>query len=123
VVPKELRVLFCERFNCPPSEFEERLLRECLYRHARLLAPVLKRLQPGFFAEDLKLVRYLGASNGLREAGVDLMNFRDANRGARNFWRNRLRIRASGRKAARLAQRLFAEANGRPAQPVEPVAP
>lgn len=108
VARQEFQLLVCQRFNCPTSEYEDRVFRECLYWHARLLAPVVRRLKPEFFAEDFKFIRYLGASTGLREVGADLMNFRDANSGESSFWRTVLKIRVSGRKAGRFAQQLFA---------------
>jgi len=43
---RDLRSLFCERFNCPASEFEKRALRECLYLHARIIAPLLRCALP-----------------------------------------------------------------------------
>jgi hypothetical protein len=103
-------LLVCQRFNCPTSEYEERVFRNCLYWHARLLAPVVRRLNPGFFAEDFKFIRYLGESASFREASVDLVNFHDANLGNRSFWRTALRFRVSGRKASALAQKLLAAA-------------
>ena len=84
-----------------------RAFRKCLYWHARLVAPALRRLAPGFFAEDFKFIRYLGAAAGVREATVDLLNFRDVNLGKPRFWRTGLKIRVSGRKANRLACQLF----------------
>jgi hypothetical protein len=63
---------------------------------------------PDFFAEDFKFIRYLGAATGLREADVDVMNFRDVNLGKPRFWRTGFKIRVSGRKASRLAHELFA---------------
>lgn len=105
----QFRVLFCQRFNCSLPEYEERAFRLCLYRHARLLAPVLRRLKPDWFAEDFKFIRYLGASTGLSKAGLDLLDFRHVNLGKRSFWRVILRIRVSSRKASRLAQQLFAQ--------------
>ena len=101
-------MLLCQRFNCPASEYEELVFRKCLYWHARLLAPVVRRLKPDFFAEDFKFIGYLGASTDMREVSADLMNFRDANLGRPRFWRTALKIRVSGRKASRLAQQLFA---------------
>ena len=68
----------------------------------------MRRLSPDFFAEDFKFIRYLGESTGLREVGVDLLNFRAANLGKPSFWRTGMKIRVSGRKASRLAQDLFA---------------
>jgi hypothetical protein len=64
--------------------------------------------EAGFFVEDFKFIRYLGASADLRDTRADLMNFRDANLGQPVFWRTTLKIRVSGRKAGRLAQQLFA---------------
>jgi hypothetical protein len=72
-----------------------------------LLAPVVRRLNPSFFAEDFKFIGYLGASTSLREVNADLMNFRDVNSGNPSFWRTGLKIRVSGRKASGLAQQLF----------------
>ena len=107
MVRQQLQFLFCQRFRCPPSEYEERAFRKCLYWQGRLLAPVVRRLNPDFFVEDFKFIRYLGESTGLREVGVDLLSFRDANVGKPSFWRTTLKIRVSGRKAGRLARRLF----------------
>ena len=101
------QLLVCQRFNCPTSEYEEKVFRKCLYWHARLLAPVVRRLNPDFFTEDFKFIRYLGESTSLRETNADLMNFRDANLGKPSFWRTTLKIRVSGRKASRLARQLF----------------
>ena len=105
---QKFQLLACQRFNCPPSEYEARVFGKCLYWHARLLAPVVQRLSPDFFVEDFKFIRYLGESTGLREVGVDLLNFRAANLGKPSFWRTGLKIRVSGRKVSRLAQQLFA---------------
>ncbi|HWW02905.1 MAG TPA: hypothetical protein VNZ64_24610 [Candidatus Acidoferrum sp.] len=106
---QQFQELFCQRFNCSPSEYEERAFRVCLYWHARWLAPVLRKLKPDLFAEDFKFIRYLGASTGLSKAGLDLLDFRHVNLGKRSFWRISLRIRLSSRKASRLAQQLFAQ--------------
>jgi hypothetical protein len=78
-----------------------------LYWHAKLLAPLLRRLNPDFFADDFRFIRYLGESTGVRDAEVDVMNFHDLNVGNPSFWRTGLRFRVSGRKAGRLADELF----------------
>lgn len=104
---QQFRLLFCQRFHCPASEYEAWAFKKCLYWHARLLAPVVRRLNSAFFAEDFKFIRYLGAATDLQEAAVDLLNFRDVNLGKRGFWRTDLRIRVSGRKASRLVHELF----------------
>ncbi len=83
------------------------MFRKCLYWHARWLVPVVRKLKPDFFAEDYKFIRYLGAATGVRDADVDVLNFRDVNLGNSGFWRTDLRIRVSGRRASRLVHELF----------------
>jgi hypothetical protein len=115
-VPEEtqLQSLFCQRFNCPLSEYEERAFKKCLYWRARLLAPLVRRLDPEFFAADRRFIRYLGAATDLREANVDALNFQSSNRAHPSLWRTGLKIRVSGRKATMLAQQLFGGANRPP---------
>src|SRR5258708_33532548 len=107
---QEFRFLFCERFNCFPSEYAERAFRECSYWHARLLAPVLLQVKPKFFAEDFKFIRYLGEATDVREANANAADFQDANFARSWSWRRRLKLRVSGRKATRLAYGLFSAA-------------
>ena len=104
---QQFQVLFCQRFRCPPEKYAKRAFRKCLYWHAKLLVPVLRRLNPGFFAEDFKFIRNLGESTGVRDADVDVLNFHDVNSGNPSFWRTGWGIRVSGRKASRLAHELF----------------
>ena len=105
---REFRVLFCERFDCPPAEFENRAFRELLYWHAKPLAPLIHKLNPEFFEEDFKFIQYLGDASCRREAKANAADFKDANHARRNFLRTGLRIRVSGMKATKLAHRLFA---------------
>ena len=107
MIRQPFRDLFCQRFDCPSSEYEERAFRKCLYWHARFLAPAIRILKPDFFTEDLKFIGYLGHSTGLREALEDRSNFHDVNRWKGGLLRTAFRIRVSGRKASRLAERLF----------------
>jgi hypothetical protein len=85
VASQPFQLLFCKRFHCPASKYEATAFRKCLYWHARLLVPVVRRLKPDFFAEDLKLIRYLGTATDVQEAAVDLLYFRDVNLGKRGF--------------------------------------
>jgi len=106
---REMRSLFCERFDFPPAEYEERAFKRCLYWHARLVTPVVRRLSPRFFADDLRFIQELGLTSDWRAARSEVLAFQDENRATGGLWRNRLRLRVSGRKAADLAQRLFSE--------------
>jgi hypothetical protein len=109
VARRDLKTLFCEQFNCPVAAYEERAFKRCLYWHARLVVPAVRVLSPSFFAEDLKFMQELGLTSGWRAARSEVLTFQDANRATGGFWRNSLRLRVSGRKAADLSQRLFAE--------------
>ncbi len=103
----QLKTRFCERFQCPETEYEKRALRHCLYSHTRLLAPLLRLLNPKCFEPDLKMVRFLGEVTGRRDAVREALTFQDANLARPTFLRNILRLRASGRKASALAEQLF----------------
>ena len=105
---REFQVLFSQRFECPVSEYETRAFKECLYWHARLVAPLVRRLKPDFFEEDFKFIRSLGAALSTHEADVSVRKFRDLNLGQPSFWRTGLKIRVSGRRAIRLTHELFA---------------
>jgi hypothetical protein len=103
--------LFCEKFGCPPAEYEQGAFRECLYWHARFLAPLIRTINPDFFRKDFTFIRYLGDSVGVREATVDIFNYSDVNRGNREYLRTGLKIRVSGHKASHLVHQLFLEAH------------
>jgi hypothetical protein len=102
--------LFCEKFGCPLAAYEERAFRKCLYRHARFLAPVIRKIDPNFFLEDSKFIRYLGDSVDVPDAALDIRKYSDVNRRNAEFLRIGLKIRVSGQKAGRLVHRLFQEA-------------
>lgn len=106
---KPFRSCFCDRYNCPDSEYEARALIKCLYLRARFLAPVLRFYQPSLFDQDFELIRRLGKTTGRLEANSEILRFHDLNLEA-GFLRGVLRLRVSGRKASQLAARLFGQA-------------
>ncbi len=102
-----LQDLFCQHFGCAQEEYEERAFRQCLYWHARFLAPLLRLVNPTLFDNDRKFIRYLGAATDWQEAKTDVNNFYVLNEGKPGFWRETLRLRVSGRKATKLARQLL----------------
>jgi hypothetical protein len=106
---KSFRSCFCERFNCPDSEYEERAFTKCLYLRARCLVPLLRLYHPSLFDQDFELLRRLGNTTGRLEASIEILKFHDLNLDA-GFLRGVLRIRVSGRKVSLLAARLFGKA-------------
>jgi hypothetical protein len=105
---QQLRVLFCQRFNCPASDFEARAFRKSLYWHARWLAPVVRLLKPKFFAEDFEFLRHLGDATSVEAAEAALLNYREVSLNHTSFWRVGLKLRVSSRKAFRLVRELLA---------------
>ena len=103
----DLRSLFCERFACPPSEFEKRAFRKCLYPHARIIAPLLHWLKPGCFERDLLFAHYFGNAKDWQEATAEVVALHYKDHIQPRFARKALRLRISGRKASKLAVKLF----------------
>jgi len=110
VANRHFKDVFCERFGIPQSKYEKRALRELLFPHARLVVSLLRKVVPSCWKEDLKFVRHLGDAEDFQEAEATLSEFRGANRWSRSFWRNRCKLRVSGRKAGKLARELFSTA-------------
>jgi hypothetical protein len=104
---RDLRALFCERFRCPPAKYEKRALRKCLYLHARIIAPVLRWLNPRWFERDLVFIDYFGKARNWREVAAEVAALRYQDATKPRFSRNTLRLRISGRKANKLAAKLF----------------
>lgn len=104
---RDLRSLFCERYKCPPSEFDKRALRKCLYLHARILAPVLSLLNPSLFERDFVFINYFGKAKNLQDvtAEGEALHYQDGTKPI--FARSALRLRISSRKAHKLAAKLF----------------
>jgi hypothetical protein len=102
--------LFCQRFGCAPEEYEERAFRKFLYFHARLAAPLLRLVYPTFFEHDFQFIRFLGEATDSRQAKVDVLDFKDAERKHWGMLHGGLMLRVSGRKARRTAFELL----GRP---------
>jgi hypothetical protein len=107
---REFKTLFCERFNCPPADYEARAFGWLLYRHARVVARLIRSMWPEFFERDFEFLRALGRVTDAREADAEAMLFRDTEHYHGGFLRRRWRIRVSGRKATALASELFREA-------------
>jgi len=104
---QKFQALFCQQFDCSPSDYEKRALRKFLYPHARVLVPLIRKLKPGFFDEDLKFIRYLADAEDFQEAEGNVADFRHANRWNRGFLRSRCKLRVSGRKAGKVVRQLF----------------
>jgi hypothetical protein len=108
---RDLRSLFCEHYACSQSEFDKLAFQKCLYFHARLMAPLLRRLKPDYFDRDLRFAHYFGDANDRQEATAEIASLCYEDHIQPHFARNALRLRVSGRKANDLALKFFAQGN------------
>jgi hypothetical protein len=106
-VHKDLRTLFCEQMSCPPAEYEERIFRACLYRHAAFVAKIARGLTTRLFQTDFMMLRYLGHATSPQAVTAELNAFKNGNRNRFSFIRTALKLRVSGRRVIRLAETVF----------------
>ena len=104
---QDFKTLFCQHFNCPSAEYQNRVFHKCLRGHARILAPLLGLLFPGYFDLDFTLINHLGSATGRRGVELELAAFREANLLHHSIGRSFLGLRISSAKAAKLANSLL----------------
>ena len=97
---------YCEKFHCSPEQFEEHLLRHCLHSRSATLANFLLRLTPGYFQEDLALIREIQDLTNAEEVGLEIRQFRKSHP-VRGLLSGPLRVRVSGQRLVNLADELF----------------
>ena len=113
IATKTLDQLYCEDRNCAVEDFPHRVFRECLYRHALPLVPLMGGYHSNFFAADRGLI--LAAARAVRRAEVRegiVEYFVDP--GSRGWFKKRLNLRVSTRRLLRLSKRYLPESNTRP---------
>lgn len=102
------RERFCAQRHCPKDQFVQRAFWRTLYPHARLVAPVILLLRPGFFEADRSLIESAGEATDMRRIREDVRDFFwDSNN--RGWLRRRLNIRVSGQKLRNLAHEFLPE--------------
>jgi hypothetical protein len=103
----DLKSVFCERFGCSPSDFEERAFGKCLYFPAKVIAPLLQLMDPDWFARDRGLIRNLGNATSWQQVMAELDAFHYREHLQRSYARTVLHLRVSARKANKMAATLF----------------
>ncbi len=106
MTPRTFKTIFCEKYQCAESAYEELALNNCLYPHARFLAPALRTVFKNFFAKDLYFIKELGKAIDWQEVKLEMVDFQDSTRFA-DFARKHLLIRISGRRAQIMARRVM----------------
>lgn len=103
---KEFRNAFCERFNCRRPEFEGKVFWRCLYPHAVPIAKLIMLVDSDYFQEDFEAIRHLGNASTVADVLAEVNSLHDNYRAHSKFFREVLRIRISGKRLLRLAQKL-----------------
>jgi hypothetical protein len=112
----DFRQLFCNATGCRPAEFEKRMFRKCLFRHAAPLAWFI-RDKAAFFREDLEMLRDIASARTTQEVISELNRFYGRNRRDKSILRTQFFIRISGKRVLRTYRQLVAEEDESPALP------
>lgn len=107
--PKSFQEAFCERFRCEPERFVSVALRKSLPWRVRLLRPLFTLLYPDYFRLDFELMEMVGGARSWSEVNAALGAFSSNNRLRGGFYRNTLKVRASGRRVSRLVTTLVGD--------------
>jgi hypothetical protein len=88
------RDVFCRRFQVAPERYEVDMLRRCLPRRVRLLAPLIRLFSPDLFSVDRLFIDSIGRTRNAAELKTELRAFRD--HAANRRWKRRvLKLRLS----------------------------
>ncbi len=91
------------------EEFASFLFWRCLYRRAVPLVPLLRAMDPDYFAPDRELIARVARVQTMRELGEELRDFSEDSRN-RSWLRRFGRVRLSTRRVRRVARAFLAEA-------------
>ena len=99
--------IYGEREGLAPAELNHVLFFRALYPHARLLARLVRWIQPRHFLADYEFCEDVGNLRSLEDFSLALGSYVEhpANWG---FFRRRLRIRVSARRMFRIVRTVFA---------------
>lgn len=103
--PKTFRESYCERFNCPPEDYERRVFWRCLYRRSLPLSLLVYLFRRDHFNLDLQTIRQLGVCRSSREFRDELEAFRYEYQMQGGILRN-LRVRISGKRLIQLLRQV-----------------
>lgn len=94
------REKFCNKFQCDPSEFEQRLLWMTMPNTAKVVGKVVNSLNPSFFGPEHTIIDYLGNISSRSELTSEAQRIQSDYRrlGAAGFLRVKCGVRISGRR-------------------------
>lgn len=94
---------YCAQHGLRMEDYEAVVVKQALYGHARVIAPLLKMIWPDYFAADEEFVQNVGRLTRMRDFIHESEEFvhHPANHG---FWRSFLYVRVSARKLRRIVR-------------------
>ncbi len=97
---KTFREMFCDKFRCPPAEFERELLLRVVPSYTRLLARITQSLRPNFFESEYRALSGIGDLKSRRLVFDEAQRIPDDYKRNRHpgFMRMVLHMRISGRR-------------------------
>lgn len=96
----------CEKLGIPAGRFEAAVLWHCLPPRHRFIGRLRWRFTPGYFANDLELIRAVAECTSLSDLRAELSAWR-YNQPNYGFQRGVLRARLSGQRLVNLAGKLL----------------
>ncbi len=104
---KSFKTIYCETYRCDPNDYVKRVFSRCLFWHAVPLAPIIARIDPFFFQEDLEFIREIGEVRNSGEFKSELNRFYGRNLRDQNWIRRKLLLRVSAKKLLKLKDLTF----------------
>lgn len=105
------RDLVCAYLDCPPPLYEVALFRAALSRHCYPIARWLFWRNPGFFREDLDVIRELATVRSNDLFLSELNRFYGRNLRDKNRWRKWFGIRLSGKRLIKIKNRALEQSS------------
>ena|SRR5688572_16471959 len=104
----DFRQLFCKAAQCAAADFESRMFKKCLFRHALPFAWLIRSKQE-FFREDLEMLRDVASAHNTSEVISELNRFYGRNKRDNSFLRTHMFFRISGKRVLRVYRSLAVE--------------
>jgi hypothetical protein len=105
--PLTFKQAFCTRFACTQEQYESAVFWRVVFRHALPLAWFIRRVSPGFFAEDLDLIREVGEITNPEIFKNEVNYFHGRNIRHKSWIRTVLRVRVSGGRLLKLRRQIL----------------
>lgn len=105
----EFRQLFSEKWGISADQFERKLFRKCLFRHAVPFAWLLQKWNTDFFREDFDMLRDVASARNTEEVICEVNRFFGRNARDKSILRTTFYLRISGKRVLRVYRALVRE--------------